>query len=493
MYDFIIIGAGYGGLTAASLLARSNKKVLILESHYSIGGCAGFYKREGLLYDVGATTLSGFDYGGPLDRIEKTLNFKLKKKRIDPGMVICFKGKRILRYRNFDKWINELNRHFPGINHEKIWSRIEKVSEDAWGMLSEVPLFPPAGFKDLFSFVNKNIGNYLKLFPGLLISFKKSLPSDARDHEDYISFLDQILMITAQEKSDNVPYLLAALGLNYPKDTFYSYGGMTSMAHEIEKKMKEYQGELKKRRKVYSIEKTELGTFRVEAKFNKQIEVYESKNIVSSIPIWSFSKICSGSFKYKMDKVSKKYNKSWGAMTYYFSVKFVDELDSLYYQVHSDELKKFIDSESLFFSFSERDDQSRSKNGFQVVTVSTHISIELFKKHNFYQDDKEKIKKFETIVLSSFKEHFNKFKILEIGKGEVGTPATFEKYTSRFEGRVGGVPHILDYYPFSYPKNVTPDPNIFLAGDTVFPGQGVVGVISGAFSLVHRILKNEES
>ena len=66
MYDFIIIGAGYGGLTAASLLAKSNKKVLILESHYSIGGCAGFYKREGLLYDVGATTLSGFDYGGPL-------------------------------------------------------------------------------------------------------------------------------------------------------------------------------------------------------------------------------------------------------------------------------------------------------------------------------------------------------------------------------------------------------------------------------------------
>ena len=42
MYDFIVIGAGYGGLTAASLLAKSNKKVLVLESHYSIGGCAGW-------------------------------------------------------------------------------------------------------------------------------------------------------------------------------------------------------------------------------------------------------------------------------------------------------------------------------------------------------------------------------------------------------------------------------------------------------------------
>ena len=120
MYDFIIIGAGYGGLTAASLLAKSNKKVLVLESHYSIGGCAGFYKKEGILYDVGATTLSGFDYNGPLDRIEKELNFQLKKKRIDPGMVISFKGKKIFRHRNLKKWIDELNKNFPGINHEEI-------------------------------------------------------------------------------------------------------------------------------------------------------------------------------------------------------------------------------------------------------------------------------------------------------------------------------------------------------------------------------------
>ena len=493
MYDFIIIGAGYGGLTAASLLAKSNKKVLVLESHYSIGGCAGFYKREGLLYDVGATTLSGFDYNGPLDRIEKELNFQLKKKRVDPGMVIHFKGKKILRYRNFNKWIDELNKHFPGINHEKIWKKIEKVSKLAWGLLSEVPLFPPAGIKDLFSFIGKNTGNYLALLPSLLMSFRSCLPKDASNNEDYINFLDEILMITAQEKSDKVPYLLAALGLNYPKDTFYSYGGITSMGHEIEKKIKEFKGDVKKRRKVFSIEKKESNIFSVKAEFNKKTEVYESKNIISNIPIWNFANICGGAFKNKMNIVSKKYSKSWGAMTYYFSVKFNKDLGSLYHQVHSNELKNFIQSESLFFSFSEKDDLSRSKNGFQTVTVSTHISIDLFKEQDFYGDNKAKIKRFENIVLNTFKENFKKFEILEIGKGEVGTPATFEKYTNRFEGRVGGIPHILDYYPFSYPKNATPDPNIFLVGDTVFPGQGVVGVISGAFSVVYRILKNEKS
>ena len=101
---------------------------------------------------------------------------------------------------------------------------------------------------------------------------------------------------------------------------------------------------------------------------------------------------------------------------------------------------------------------------------------------------KKKIK-FEEIILENFKKIFKDYGIITIGEGEVGTPLTFEKYTGRYEGRVGGIPHLLDYYPFLYPSCLTPDSNFFRVGDTVFPGQGVVGVVSGAFSLVHRILR----
>ena len=34
-YDVIVIGSGIGSLTAATLLAKSGKKVLILERHYT--------------------------------------------------------------------------------------------------------------------------------------------------------------------------------------------------------------------------------------------------------------------------------------------------------------------------------------------------------------------------------------------------------------------------------------------------------------------------
>ena len=37
-YDVLMIGSGMGCLAAASLLAKENKKVLVLERHYTPGG-----------------------------------------------------------------------------------------------------------------------------------------------------------------------------------------------------------------------------------------------------------------------------------------------------------------------------------------------------------------------------------------------------------------------------------------------------------------------
>ncbi|MFW6113606.1 MAG: FAD-dependent oxidoreductase, partial [Actinomycetota bacterium] len=42
-YDVIIIGAGVGGLTSASLLSKEGLKVLVLESLDRVGGCCSNY------------------------------------------------------------------------------------------------------------------------------------------------------------------------------------------------------------------------------------------------------------------------------------------------------------------------------------------------------------------------------------------------------------------------------------------------------------------
>ncbi|MGW8316703.1 MAG: FAD-dependent oxidoreductase, partial [Bacteroidales bacterium] len=51
-YDVIIIGAGLGGLTAGARLAREGKKVLMLEQHDRVGGCATTFKRRDFTMEV---------------------------------------------------------------------------------------------------------------------------------------------------------------------------------------------------------------------------------------------------------------------------------------------------------------------------------------------------------------------------------------------------------------------------------------------------------
>ena len=53
-FDVIVIGSGISALTTASLLARVNKKrVLILEQHSRVGGYTHVFSRKGYTWSVG--------------------------------------------------------------------------------------------------------------------------------------------------------------------------------------------------------------------------------------------------------------------------------------------------------------------------------------------------------------------------------------------------------------------------------------------------------
>lgn len=59
MYDCIIIGSGLGGLTAGAKLAKAGKKILLLEQHDRVGGCATTFKRKDFTLEVGLHEMDG--------------------------------------------------------------------------------------------------------------------------------------------------------------------------------------------------------------------------------------------------------------------------------------------------------------------------------------------------------------------------------------------------------------------------------------------------
>lgn len=66
-YDVIVIGSGIGGLAAGGLLARlERRRVLVLESHFKLGGFTHTFQRKGFHWDVGIHYLGGLREGSTL-------------------------------------------------------------------------------------------------------------------------------------------------------------------------------------------------------------------------------------------------------------------------------------------------------------------------------------------------------------------------------------------------------------------------------------------
>lgn len=66
------------------------------------------------------------------------------------------------------------------------------------------------------------------------------------------------------------------------------------------------------------------------------------------------------------------------------------------------------------------------------------------------------------------------------------TPVTWQTWTGRKWGRVGGIPSSYFFNPFRMISNRSEDPDFLLTGDTVYPGQGIPAVVLGGLHVVEQ-------
>lgn len=66
-YDVVVVGSGIGGLSAAALLARAGRRVLVVERNDRPGGCAHGFDRDGYSFDACVHLVGGG--WGLIDRV----------------------------------------------------------------------------------------------------------------------------------------------------------------------------------------------------------------------------------------------------------------------------------------------------------------------------------------------------------------------------------------------------------------------------------------
>ncbi len=133
MYDVAVIGAGIAGMATAARLQAQGLSTIVFEAHGQPGGCAGYFRRKGFSFDVGATTLVDFEPGGVGGELLEAIGMPPLERRPLPGYVAWLPDRRVTLYRDGQTWAAErLNALGDTAAHRRFWSLLDRLAAVFW-------------------------------------------------------------------------------------------------------------------------------------------------------------------------------------------------------------------------------------------------------------------------------------------------------------------------------------------------------------------------
>ena len=86
---------------------HAGSRTIVLESHGQPGGCAGFFRRKGFSFDVGATTLVDFEAGGVGGELLESIGMPPLDGEQLPGYVAWLPDRVVTLHRAQEEWARE--------------------------------------------------------------------------------------------------------------------------------------------------------------------------------------------------------------------------------------------------------------------------------------------------------------------------------------------------------------------------------------------------
>src|SRR5262245_39049595 len=150
MYDVAVVGAGVSGLATAARLQARGLATVVVEAHGQPGGCAGFFRRRGFSFDVGATTLVDFEPGGIGGELLDSIGMPPVQGHRLPGYCAWLPDRRVTLYRDPAAWSVERLRALGNTPaHRRFWELTDRLSHVFWNASRRGGKLPVQSFADV--------------------------------------------------------------------------------------------------------------------------------------------------------------------------------------------------------------------------------------------------------------------------------------------------------------------------------------------------------
>jgi C-3',4' desaturase CrtD len=483
VYDVIVIGAGIGGLTAAALLARAGYQVLVLEGHIEPGGCASSYERKRpdgsrYIFDVGATLFAGFRPGGAHHWVGQKLGLTWPVRPLNPAMEVWLPDARVTRWGD-ERWIAERQRVFGSHRStESFWRTQERTADIAWRFAARLPSLPIETPADLMRLIPTVRPELALLLPGLFRTVGQELRTRGVADRRMRAYIDGQLLISAQTTAAHCAWLYGAVALDFARiGAHYAEGGAWSLARTLVESFERDGGELRCRQLVTRILTKNGQAVGVETAHGEQ---FAARHIVANTTHWDVARLLGEAAPTALNSAIAATPTGWGACMIYLGVNEAAIPHDLaeHHQIIVDDTQPLGEANSVFISIHPADDTRRAPPGQRAITISTHTDVARWWNWRKadparYRAEKEAMAERMLQAASIAMPNISQY----ICYRQIGTPVTFQRYTHRQRGMVGGIPQTPRTYGlFSLGPRAAHIRNLLIVGDSTFPGQSTAAV-----------------
>ncbi|MBA4303384.1 MAG: amine oxidase [Sphingobacteriaceae bacterium] len=472
-----VVGSGMAGLTVACLLAKKGIEVDLIEQNWIAGGCTTTYPRKGFWFESGATTLVGLDEGMPLALLLHELGIELPAQKLETPMKVYLNGQAITRHQNIDAWVEEAERIFGSPNQRRFWEHCYGISQKVWSISGQQRAFPPQNLRDLIDLATHFRPSQVAAIPHAFETVAQCLQRfGLHENEAFCRFVDEQLIITAQNKREEVNMLFGATALCYTNfGNYYMPGGMAGLVNRLTEYLQAQGGHLLLRTQVTGIQAQADGVL---VQIGDRSMVYQS--VVSSIPLNNLHQLLpQGKAKAQIQSKLLPSVKLSSALQLGIGIRTHRTYDCLHHQIHLPSPLSGTQTHSIFVSLHPANDQQRAAAGEMAVSVSTHWPDP---EHNRI-DNREAA---EEQILDALEAHDLLRRENILYKHSSG-PKSWEKWTGRQWGFVGGYPQFKSIKPWQMMGARLQKGRLYVCGDTTYPGQGIPGAVLSGLIAFHKM------